>query len=371
MSQNLIPARAVPPGRILLRELDARGWTQKDLAEIMGRPFQAINEIIRGSKQITPETALELAEAFGTSPELWTNLEANYRLHLARQKKDGTAISRRSRLFSLAPVSELLKRGWIRKPLSPEDLERDLCSFLGILSLEETPAVAASFRHAKERGPELNAQIAWVKRVEYLARAQSVPEFGPRTLERAIPEILNYAAKLEDLSRVPSKLLSLGVHFVIVPHLPKTYLDGAVLYLDGRPVVALTLRYDRVDAFWFTLMHELAHVVAGHKGVHLDTLDNGAQEEDPEEREANRMASEWLVSPDALAAFVRGTTPRFSRARVISFAERQRRHPGIVLGQLQKTDLASFGHLRTLLVKVGPLLKEWIDVPFPQGFSLN
>ncbi|MDO8691265.1 MAG: HigA family addiction module antitoxin [Dehalococcoidia bacterium] len=371
MSQNLISASVVPPGRILLRELEARGWTQKDLAEIMGRPLQAINEIIRGSKQITPETALELAETFGTSPELWTNLEADYRLHLARQKKDGTGISRRSLLFSLAPVSELLRRSWIGKPSSPEDLERGVCAFLGISSLDETPKVAASFRHAEERGPQLNAQIAWVKRVEHLARAQQVPEFDRGVLERAIPEILANAVRTEDVSQVPSMLLRLGIHFVIVPHLPKTYLDGAALYLDGRPVVALTLRYDRVDAFWFTLMHELGHIVAGHQGVYLDSLDSVAREGDADEREANHLASEWLVRSEALAGFINRTKPRFSRARIIAFAEQQRRHPGIVLGQLQRNDLVGFGHLRSLLVRVGPLLKPWIDVPSPQDFSLN
>ncbi|MCL4514091.1 MAG: HigA family addiction module antitoxin [Firmicutes bacterium] len=78
--QNLIPARITSPGQILKRELDARGWTQKDLAEILGRPQQEVDEIIKGAKQITPETAIELAEAFGTSPDLWNNLEADYRL---------------------------------------------------------------------------------------------------------------------------------------------------------------------------------------------------------------------------------------------------------------------------------------------------
>ena len=77
MNANLRPARVVPPGRIIERELDARGWTQKDLAEIMGRPPQAINEIVRARKRITPETAHQLAEAFGTSPEIWVNLEAS------------------------------------------------------------------------------------------------------------------------------------------------------------------------------------------------------------------------------------------------------------------------------------------------------
>ena len=80
MNASLRPARAVPPGRIIQRELDARGWTQKDLAEIMGRPPQAINEIVRTRKRITPETAHQLAEAFGTSPEFWINLTGAYGL---------------------------------------------------------------------------------------------------------------------------------------------------------------------------------------------------------------------------------------------------------------------------------------------------
>jgi HTH-type transcriptional regulator/antitoxin HigA len=92
MNQNLIPARVPTPGKILSRELEARGWTQKDLAEIMSRPVQTINEIIRGSKRITSETAIELSQALGTSPEFWTNLEAKYRLHLAEKEKSGQDI---------------------------------------------------------------------------------------------------------------------------------------------------------------------------------------------------------------------------------------------------------------------------------------
>jgi len=86
MIKQLTPARVTPPGSILSEEIEARGWTQKYLAEIMGRPPQAINEIIKGKKQITPETAIELSAAFGTSAQFWTNLEANYRLHLAQKE---------------------------------------------------------------------------------------------------------------------------------------------------------------------------------------------------------------------------------------------------------------------------------------------
>jgi addiction module HigA family antidote len=78
MSQKLTPARVTAPGKILSRELEARGWTQKDLAEIIGSPVQSINEIIRGTGQITPEIAIALSQALGTSDKFWTNLETKY-----------------------------------------------------------------------------------------------------------------------------------------------------------------------------------------------------------------------------------------------------------------------------------------------------
>jgi len=79
MDEKLRPARLVTPGRIIADELEARGWTQRDLAAIMGWPEQAICEIMSARQEITPKTARELAQAFGTSAELWLNLETNYR----------------------------------------------------------------------------------------------------------------------------------------------------------------------------------------------------------------------------------------------------------------------------------------------------
>ncbi len=78
MNTEIRPARAIAPGRIILRELEARGWSQQDLAAIMGRPEQAISEIINAKKQITAETAQQLSRAFGTSVDFWLNLEMQY-----------------------------------------------------------------------------------------------------------------------------------------------------------------------------------------------------------------------------------------------------------------------------------------------------
>jgi HTH-type transcriptional regulator/antitoxin HigA len=80
-SQNI--AQAFPPGDFIREELETRGWSQRDLAKVLGRPLQTVNEIINGKKRITAETSLALSAAFGTDPKLWMNLDASYRIWLA------------------------------------------------------------------------------------------------------------------------------------------------------------------------------------------------------------------------------------------------------------------------------------------------
>ncbi|RLC89565.1 MAG: addiction module antidote protein, HigA family [Chloroflexi bacterium] len=363
MSANLIPARVPPPGRIIRRELEARGWTQKDLADIMGRPEQTISQIVTARKQITSDTALQLAAAFGTSPDLWLGLEADYRLHLARKASNHSEVKRKSRLYSRVPLTEIIRRGWIRKLDTLEELEQEVCSFLEVSSLEEQPAMAVSLRRSEVYEAELAAQVAWIKRVEHPARAQVVGNFDRARLEAALPELLTLAAAVEGLQQIPDFLQTLGVHFLIVPHLPNTYLDGAAFRLDDHPVLALTLRYDRIDNFWFTLMHELAHIIAGHEGLYLDNLDKPA--ESPEEAEANQMAQDWLIDAAALEQFVAATAPYFSHQKIKAFAATQHRHPGIIVGQLHHDQVIEYSHSRRFLVKVSPYLGAWIDVPAP------
>lgn len=357
MTNQLVPAQVATPGDILSMELEARGWTQKDLAEIMGRPVQTISAIINAKKEITPETAIELSAALGTSAEVWTNLETNYRLHLAKKKHDNEVISRRSRLYAIAPVSELVKRQWLPKTQTIEELEKAVCEFLGIASPTETPKLIVNFRHNNDLEPEEMGLIAWRKRVEHLTQKQTVANFDRATLEAAIPELLNYTQNPEDISKVPKFLMSLGVHFVIVPHLSQTYLDGATFTMGENPVIALTLRYNRIDAFWFTLMHELGHLVAGHIGVFIDDLKNLA--DNSEENEANQLARDWLINPDDLAQLIKTCSTRYSQAAIEEFATSQKRHPGIIVGRLQHEQEISYKNHRQYLVKVDRFLSQY------------
>ncbi|MCX6030407.1 MAG: HigA family addiction module antitoxin [Chloroflexi bacterium] len=370
MSTELHPAQLVLPGRILKQELEARGWAQRDLAAILGRPEQVISEIITGSKQITPETSVELSQAFGTSPEFWHNLEANYRLELARTQAQGDVIARRSRLYAELPLREMASRGWLTLRESVDELEAEVAGCLGVPLLLEPPHLAVRWRGSAARTPLTYVQLAWLRRAETLARGQTgVGPWRADYTEPLVRELADHMRQAEDVAHVPATLARWGVRLVFLRHLAKTYLDGAAFWLEEGPVVALTLRYDRIDSFWFTLMHELAHLAEGARETYLDQLENGGAEDDAgdlpspdaHEEAANRLASGWLLAPDAFTDFVTRTSPRFSRASIEAFATGQGRHPGIVLGRLQRAGFVSYRNLRGLLVKVSPVLLGQIN----------
>jgi len=353
MTSSLKPARLTPPGRILRRELDARGWTQKDLARIMGRPEQMISEVINGGKRITPETAHELAAAFDTSPELWLNLETKYRLQLAEKDAQLETIARKSRIYKLLPVPELVKRSWIKMHESVDELEAEIRKFLNIVSIDEAPTLVGNFRQSVCRAPHIPSQLAWVKRAENIARQQKVKPFDHANIEEALPYLLQLSLYPRAVAHIPGLLSEMGIHFVYVPHLPKTYLDGALFYCDNNPVIALSLRYDRIDSFWFTLMHEMGHLVEQHEGIIIDDLDENT--EDERELKANQLARDWLIPPNDFDSFTRNKR-LYSKSAIEQFAASIGRHPGIVLGRLHYENLVPYKNLRGLLVKASPYL---------------
>jgi HTH-type transcriptional regulator/antitoxin HigA len=206
--------------------------------------------------------------------------------------------------------------------------------------------------------------VAWVCHTRSLARKQKVPAFNLAHVSEAAKALPQISAKDSGAAGVRQRLAELGIRFVVAEHLPNTRVDGAVFWLDARsPVVALSLRYDRIDYFWFTLMHELAHVASSH-AKDLPRIDDAlvghdrepASEKQTEEKHVDKLASEWLVPSQRLAEFVTATSPYFSRARILEFAQSLGIHPGIVVGRLQHEGHVPWTHLRNLLERVRPQL---------------
>ena len=359
-----------PPGDLIAEELEARGWSQEDLARITGRPLATINEIIKGKKSITPETALDLAEAFGTSPELWLGLEGDYRLARAAAVRQGGGVKQRSRIYSLVPLRELQRRRDLSDTSDLRVIEGEVCGLLRIQTLEQEPDLLAMGVAARKsggfEGVYTAAQVTWLFLARRRAETMEVSDFRPSRFVREVAELPKLSANEKGWKNVKSRLADWGIRLVLEEHLSGSKIDGALFWLSkDSPVIALSLRYDRVDHFWFTLMHELGHLHAALKGKqkgHVDANLVGPQAQNasskpPEEREADRLASEWLIPQTDFNKFVRQVRGSFpGREPIIEFAMRIGLHPGIVVGRLQYEQLISYSQYRDLLLKVRNIL---------------
>jgi len=349
------PVEVFPPGDFIREELEARGWTQSDLAEIMGRPVETINRVVTGKLAVTPETARGLASAFGTSAEVWLNLESAYQLSRVRQDDD--VVTRRARLYELAPIKEMTRRGWIESSSNIDVMEQQLVRFCGLSKIDEEPRIQMAARKATTYSETTPSLRAWYFRVKNLATTLIAKPYSRKALLAAIDDMRGLSTRPQEVRHVPRILADAGVRFLVVEHLAKTKIDGATLWLDkNQPVVVLSLRYDRIDAFWFTLAHELSHVLRGDS-LSLDSdiisaslVDNDAKVE--QERLADEFASTFIVPDDELEDFILRTRPLYSKKKILGFAGRLNVHPGIVVGRLQHRKEIGYSHSREMLVKV-------------------
>jgi HTH-type transcriptional regulator/antitoxin HigA len=358
-----------PPGEFIRDELKARNWTQRDLAKILGRPAKSVNHIMSGKTSITTKTAQELAAAFETSAELWLNLESAYRLGLER--RDQVDVARRARLYQKAPISEMMKRQWIRECDEVEGIERQVLDFLRIESLDEVPSLNVAARKSASYEDTTPDEFAWCFRALRIARTIETQPFESGRFLAGLERLRRLTAAREDIREVPRLLAELGVRFLIVERLPRMRLDGVTLWIDGAsPVVAMSLRYDRLDWFWFTLSHELSHVKHGD-GLSIDRDLVGTKrqrsEDKPEfEQRADREACEFLVPQAELRSFITRVRPLYSRKRIIQFANLHQVHPGIVVGQLQFREEMPYSHSRDMLEAVRHII---IDSAVTDGWG--
>lgn len=323
------------PGDIIRAELDRRGWTQADLAAVLGKHLPAVSEVIQGKRTITPDMAVSLAAALGKTPEYWATLDAQFRVSLLEPDAE---IQRRARIFGYAPVRDMEKRGWIRVTHSLDALEKELCSFFNVVSLAEQPKIHANARRPLKTESLDRSQIAWCLRAAKMASVLDASKFDHAAFTEGLPEVRKLADFPEKVKHLPKVLGELGLRFIIVEPLPHSPIDGAAFWLaEDAPVVALSVRYDRIDSLWFTLAHELMHIF--HKdaqSVDSDLIGESSSRDLEEiEARANRDGADFLIPAAKLNSFIIRVKPLYSKQRIIQFAHRMQIHPGIVSGQLQ------------------------------------
>lgn len=240
------------------------------------------------------------------------------------------------------PLKEMLKRNWLDFQGAAGDARRQagdlITAWTAKLGTEAIqPALLRQHVRAGSKS-DTYALAAWKIHVSLLAMEQPVSKYQAGTVNH---EFVRDLTRLSYLDKGPvlvrDYLRKSGIHFVLEPHLPHTHLDGAAFELpNGEPVIALTLRHDRLDNFWFTLCHELAHVALHFDGedatIFFDDLDQ--TEIDTCENDADRWAAEALLPADLWSSFIADGIP--SARKILDFAAKLRISPAIPAGRIRK-----------------------------------
>lgn len=314
--------------------MDQMGLSQKDLVPLIGSKSK-VSEVLNRKRPLTLAMMRALNSELGISAEILL-------------KEPGADFPETSpdMDWSRFPVAEMAKRCWLPKfpdlKEKAEEVMRDFMESAGRIGFAKPALLRQGKRGRHNAKTDPYAITAWVMRVLSLARKTPLKAIyvkGSLNLN-TMREIarLSYFDNGPVLAR--EYLNKQGIYLIVVPHLPKTYLDGAALLMtDGIPVVGLTLRYDRTDHFWFSLMHELAHIarhLTESDPIILDELDprkSAAITEDEIENEANELARNALVPERIWKEEI--SKEKVNGQKLYALAGKLKIHPAVIAGRIR------------------------------------
>jgi len=366
------------PGQMIKALMTQRSWTQRVLAIILGMDETAIGHITGNRRPVTAEIAIALGEVFGVPAEDFLALQKEYDLAKARiTALPDPGRATRAHLYGGLPIREMIKRGWIEADdiHDVSRVETALVRFFGVGSPDQIEILPHATKKTDTFAPVTPAQLAWIYRAREIASEMMAARYSPSAVRTAVAHLGELLIAPEEARKVPRILAEHGIRYVIVETLSKAKVDGLCLWLnDASPVIGMSLRYDRIDNFWFVLRHELEHVLRRHgqSAVMLDTelegeragIGTGIAEE---ERVANEAASEFCVPRKTIDRFIARKAPFFNERDILGVANTLHIHPGLVAGQLQhrtgRYDLFR-KHLASIRFAVLPnaMVDGWGDV---------
>lgn len=304
-----------------MKELNLK---QADLAPYFGTTSR-VSEVLNGKRKLT----LEMIRAISIG------LNIPVETLIAPSKARDSADSEID--WKKFPIKEMESRGWIRIP-SKEKITETLTAYLASSGLNFASTSYKRTLNGEAYSPNTKFALhAWLSRVVQKSRYTKANDY-PFKKEFITKDFLREIAQLSWLETGPilaiKKLEKTGISVVIEPHLKGTRVDGACLKdADGKPIIALSLRYDRLDNFWFTLLHELAHVMKhlDYNDTFVDDLDHNSINQ--KEAEANRLAREAFIPRGIWKTSNAFLNPK--REHIYDLANELRIHPAIIAGRLR------------------------------------
>ena len=322
---------ATPPGATIKEQLVDRGMSQKEFAMRMGMSEKHISKLINGEVQLTPDVAMRLEMVLGMPAQFWSNLEATYRDKLVKAAAENEMDSDIEFAGKL-PYKEMSKNGWVPETQKATEKVVNLRKFfevaqLGLLSDPLIPCAVC--RRMNETEKSDYALFAWAQKAKLEARKIETKPLDLKSLEASLSKIraMTMMKPEEFCSQLTSLLANCGIAIVFLPHIGGSFLHGATFYDGSKIVIGMTVRGKDADRFWFSLFHELAHILLGHIGQV-----NGTSNTD--ENSADEFAKEILIPESSYSKFI--AKGNYSKSSIVAFANQIGIDTGIVVGRLQK-----------------------------------
>lgn len=334
------------PGQLIEALLKYHNWSQRILAVVLGVDETGVNRLVSDKRPVDANMAIVLGELFDVPAEQFLDLQKSYDLAKARlTARPDPERAIRAKLFGELPISAMIKRGWIeaKSVRDVEKVESELTRFFGVKSSQEIEILPHAAKKTMVNTEPTPAQLAWLYRVKVIASEMLVARYTHQSGIKAVKKLDALLSAPEEVRKVPRILAESGIRFVIAESLPSAKIDGVCFWLnDSSPVIGMSLRYDRIDNFWFVLRHEIEHVLCQH-GKNTVMLDaelegerSGTGESIPEEeRIANKAAANFCVPQNKMESFIARKSPIFAERDIIGFARTLNIHPGLIAGQLQ------------------------------------
>lgn len=309
--------------------MEQEGLTRKDLTKYLGSQSK-VSEVLAGKRSLSLAMIRSLYEGLRIPAEVLLQKPGGELQACRYNSKD-------------YPFVELFKRGYFKSfngtlKQAREQAEELLGALFAVFEGNEPTHV---YCRKSEKDVDRNALVAWHARVVDLAQQCELPVFDREKLNGKLFREIVKLSYYSQGPRLAQELLNKkGIPLIFLAHLPKTFLDGACFNAaNGRPVIGMTLRYDRLDNFWFTLLHELAHIklhLNTTNKVFFDDTETGAyEEENPEEAAANQFARDCLIPPEVWQAREARLLTSRSESKICQIADELEMSPAILAGRIR------------------------------------
>lgn len=337
---------AIPPGATIKEQLEDRGITQKEFAVRMCMSEKHISKLINGEVQLTHEVANRLESVLGVPAKFWNNLESIYREKILKVQEENS-MDEDLKIASKLPYRSMVQNGWVKDTNNKADAVVQLRSFFEVANLQALKNPLLNKIACRRLGESEKADYAlmvWAQRAKIVARNIETQLINLKKLNSLIPEIramteMNPSKFCPQLKQL---LADCGIAIVFLPHIGGSFLHGAT-FPDGKKIViGLTVRGKDADRFWFSLFHELGHVLLGHV-----LQANGTSEAD--EKAADLFARDTLIDQKSFFEFIARND--FSVNSIKIFSRKIGVASGIVVGRLQKENYIKYNWHNDLKIK--------------------